>query len=61
MVELGNFASEDMTVALGFSYLLGAIAAGFVGLLCIRRMISWVRRKNFGSLRIIVFSPASLP
>lgn len=47
VVELGNFASEDMTVALGFSYLLGAIAAGFVGLLCIRRMISWVRRKNF--------------
>ena len=47
VVELGNFASEDMTVALGFSYLLGAIAAGFVGLLGIRRMISWVRRKNF--------------
>lgn len=47
VVELGNFGSADMTIALGFSYILGAVVSGFVGLLCIRRMISWVRKVRF--------------
>lgn len=52
VVELPNFGSADMTIALGFSYVLGAVVAGLVGFLCIRRMVSWVRKKR---LRIFAY------
>ena len=46
-VELKNFVSPSMTVSLGVAYVLGAIVAGAVGYLCIRHMLSLVRKKRF--------------
>ena len=46
-VELKNFVSPSMTISLGIAYVLGAIVAGAVGYLCIRHMLSLVRKKRF--------------
>lgn len=47
IMELGQFGSADMTVGLGFAYVLGMIVAGFVGSLVIRACLKLVHSGKF--------------
>lgn len=47
LLEMGNFTSSGMSVGLGFSFLLGAVAAGAVGRLVIRFLLKLVHKKRF--------------
>lgn len=47
IMELGQFKSSDMTVGLGFTYVLGMIVAGFIGMLTIRALLKFVHKAKF--------------
>ena len=55
IMELGQFGSSDMTIGLGFTYVLGMIIAGIVAAFSIRVCLKLVHRGRFRVFAIYCF------
>lgn len=47
LLELGEFAAPEMTIGLGFTYVLGMLVAGAVGVFTVQFLISWTQKIKF--------------
>ena len=54
-MELGQFGSADMTVGLGFTYILGMIISGIVGCFTIRGLLKIVHKGRFRHFAVYCF------
>ena len=55
IMELGQFGSADMTVGLGFTYILGMIISGIVGCFTIRGLLKIVHKGRFRHFAVYCF------
>lgn len=53
--QLYNFGADQMTVGLGFSYVLGMVAAGVTGYLSVRFLISLLQKTKFRYFAVYCF------
>lgn len=56
ILELGEFAAPEITLGLGFTYVLGMIVAGAVGVFTVQALISWTQKIKFRYFAIYCFT-----